>query len=180
MSPYTGLDICPWICLPCSSGRYHHLYHDANFFFTWAYFFSSKVLNSSANLFIYCAIGARYSSNAFCVKNFMSASLITLSNNHIFQKSYTMWTSYRDGHYSVAHNTPDNHSVNADSEPNAGSTFVVAGTLLDANAPRPPLRWELCRLLWEFEKYERPTYFSKLPISHIIVSSFYVQLNFSR
>ena len=115
-------------------------------FFTWAYFFSSKVVNSSANLFIYCAIGARYSSNAFCVKNFMSASLITLSNNHIFQKSYTMWTSYRDGHYSVAHNTPDNHSVNADSEPNAGSTFVVAGTLLDANAPRPPLRWELCCL----------------------------------
>ena len=115
-------------------------------FFTWAYFFSSKVVNSSANLFIYCAIGARYFFNAFCVKNFMSASLITLSNNHIFQKSYTMWTSYRDGHYSVAHNTPDNHSVNADSEPNAGSTFVVAGTLLDANAPRPPLRWELCRL----------------------------------
>ena len=63
------------------------IFINANFFFTWAYFFSSKVVNSSANLFIYCAIGARYFFNAFCVKKFMSASLISLSNNHIFQKS---------------------------------------------------------------------------------------------
>ena len=86
-SRHLSLDLPPMFFWPISPSL--------SMLISFLHFFSSKVVNSSANLFIYCAIGARYFFNAFCVKNFMSASLITLSNNHIFQKSYSFWTFCR-------------------------------------------------------------------------------------